>query len=788
MSFLRCLVCSTLLLPLGSLAAVRSVGPVACAYTDLASAVAAADPGDTIRIHRDHVEPTNVRIEKSLTLVGGLANCFVSTPEPGIRSLLASASPASARVLDVRGAGVVVSLINLRLTGAANQGGLNVQNGALVEVAGLLIDGNSALLGGGVWVHAGGQVVVADASPDPTLPGLVVSENQATQGGGVYIGNGSALMSLPLSLPVSIENNEALNLGGNTGRGGGLYLQAGGCAELPGSAFGNTAREGGGAWVQGRAAGQSLLCDIDLMVRDSLHLNGASQGGGLFVAASEQATVVAAGITQNHAGIAGGGLYMGAGADVAVGELSRNTSAGTGGGAAQAGGLLRVRQALSDNQASGDGGGMHSTGGDRHFDGGIGIERNESTAGRGGALFIQSMGETRIPGDEDDAGGCSAATPCRILQNQAAADGGALLLVGGRLKVLVDARGDDHALQVEDNLSNGSGGAIYATGSSIGVTSFGSGLLKSSRWLGNGSAGSGGAIALVDASLSLGNAEFGGPGRGNSATRGGAIFVIGRDATAEYDLRASALRFAHNLAAEEGGAVWAGAGARISLDSTKCGSGELPAEQYCAHLSANSAPQGSALYLDGGSLLLRQVAVLGNLGALTQSGAMVLDGADVDSQMESVLVADNAGSGVVLRDTAETGSSLGLVASTISANASDGMRLESRPSISVVLQQSIIWGDSGAAIFGLAGGAQVSAECSLLQGINLPGSIDANPLFHTSARGAYRLQKGSPAIDVCAEGPLRDLDAALRSVPADMGAFEFLPLPDALFDNGFEQP
>lgn len=790
MSPVRCLVCCTLmLLPLGSLAAVRSVGPVACSYPDLASAVAAADAGDTIRIHRQHVEATNVRIEKSLTLVGGLANCFTGTPDPGVRSLLASDSPASARVLDVRGAGVVVKLVNLRLSGAINQGGLNVQDGAQVEVAGLLIDGNSALLGGGIWMHGGGQVVIGESLLDPTLPGLVVSENQAAQGGGLYIADGSALTALPLASPVSIQDNEALDLGGNTGRGGGLYLQAGGCAEFPGSVFGNVAREGGGVWLQGRAAEQNLLCAVDLMVDGTIHLNGAVHGGGLFVAASEQATVVAGGITQNHAGTAGGGLHMDAGASVTVDALGLNTSAGSGGGASQGGGLLRVRESLSDNRASGDGGGLHSTGGDRHFDGGIAIERNESTGGRGGALFLQSSGETRMPGDESDAGICSAATPCRIAQNQAAANGGALLLEGGRLVVLADSQGDEHALQVEDNLSGGSGGAIYASGTLFGVTTLGSGAATSSRWLGNSSAVWGGAVALVDPGLfSIGHAQFGAPGRGNSAARGGAIFVLGRSVTAMYDLRANALRLSHNEASEEGGALWAGAGARISLDSTKCVSGELPANQYCTQLSANRAPQGSALYLDGGWLSLRQVAVLDNLGAVAQSGAVVLDGAYVDSQMENVLLAGNAGSGVVLRDSAANGSSLRLASSTISAQAGDGLRLEGRPSIALALQQSIVWGNGGSALFGLGDGAQVSADCSLLQGGGLPGSIDANPLFHTTARGDYRLLMGSPAIDACLAGPLRDLDAGLRTAPADMGAFEFLSLPDALFDSGFEQP
>lgn len=770
------------------LATVRTVGPVACHYTTLSAAVAAADAGDVIRLHKDYDAPTNVRIEKPLTLIGGLPHCFAGSPETASSiSVLTSDSPAPRQVLDIRG-GVLVQLFHLRLTGATSLGGLNIQDGATVQVAGLEVDGNSALFGGGIWLHGASTLQVIEAPFGSALTGLNVHANSAPQGGGMYVGSGALLERLPGGANISIWDNTATDIGGNSSRGGGLYIQSGGSAVGVGSVFANVARRGGGAYVEGRPT-DDFFSNSDLQVIDGLHGNNASLGGGVYVAASVAAVVVLDRLFRNHAGQQGGGLWFGSDGDATVGVIENNSSSGVGGGIYQAAGSLWIGDELIDNTATGDGGGLHAVGGVRDFAGGIEIARNRSTAGSGGALWISGAGDTRLPGNDGSA--CDDATPCVIADNQAAADGGAIYLLSSKMGVTSSGSASGFGLQVSGNSSSGSGGALYAgSGSAVRINVFAlQDRVTGSQWVSNSASTAGGAILLSNSDLVISDAQFGGDtlAEANVSPFGGAVYVSGVGSTGlGLEIYGHNLRFIGNRAMQKGGALYASGGARVELDTVKCASSALPANRYCQEFRANGSFSGSAIYTLGASLALRHAAVIGNVGGNGDDTAIFLNGHGSSNLIENVLLSSNEDRAIRLDDLASHGTDLLLRSSTLVNHPASAILLADEASVSLDIQNSVLWDNLGTEIAGLSGHASASQLCSLIAS-GLLGAISADPVLISNPRGDYRLNPMSPAIDACLSGPDRDLDGNFRDAAPDIGAFEFGgTLPDLIFDHGFE--
>ena len=782
------------LLPAVALAGVITVGPVSCSHTDLAGAVTAANPGDEIRIHKDYSAATNVRIEKSLTIVGGLPHCFATTPETATSfSALTSASPAPRQVLDVRGAGVDVTLYHLHLSGATNLGGLNVQDGARVRAGGVTISDNSALFGGGAWVHGNGSMLLAVPTPfTSNLTALDIHDNQASQGGGVYVGSGALLQQDAMARTVQIGNNGTLNLGGNSGRGGGLFVQAGGHASGINGLFGNTALLGGGAYVEGRASGAAVDGGVDLAVVGTLNLNSAGSGGGVYVAASDEVVVALDRLFQNNAGSEGGGLWFGSGGSADVRVVEDNSSNGVGGGIHQQAGSLRIREQLIENSANGNGGGIHATGGERSFDGGVDIARNLSGAD-GGALWALADGGSRLPGNQADAGNCDETTPCRISANEADGDGGAFYLEGSGLGIFASSDGATHGLQVDGNHSGAAGGAIHATAGSVvrvsalGIVEPGS----ASVWQANTAIDGGGAVALSNSDMVITGALFGGtePSQANTALSGGGFYVAGVGSSGlGQELRVLNSRLNGNNASLRGGAIFAVGGARIEIGTSKCSASSLPADRYCSEINGNAAAQGSAIYTLGGSLELRSTAISGNLGSDADSAALALNGQGEDSILENVLLAGNSDHAIRIGDLAAGGSPVLLASMTAVDHVGAAVVLADEPGVSVDFDNVLLWANGLQSVDGLSGAASAVQRCSLFQGGQL-GALAGDPLLTANPRGDYRLGAGSPAIDACGVGPVRDLDGNSRDATSDIGAFEFGgALPDAIFADGFESP
>lgn len=774
-------------------AAVRTVGPAGCAHTSLASAVAAAEEGDLIRIHHQYDADTNVLIDKSLTLVGGLEHCFVANPPSDRASVLASADPAPGRILDIRGADVVVELYHLRLTGATSAGALNVQDGATVRLTGVEIDTSSALVGGGLWLHGNSRVVVVKAPFPSLLHGLSIHHNEAPQGGGVYIDGGSLLEDEPDAWPVSIWANEAPYLGAATGRGGGVYMRPGARMLLDkGSLFTNTAQLGGAVYVSGRSSGEVLDEAPDLRVVGTMNQNAAVRGGAVYVAASDAVEIELDRLLHNDAVEEGGGLWFGSEGSLQIGVVEENSSAGSGGGIQQSAGSIRVRELLIGNSAAGDGGAFMATGGVREFDGGIEVSDNLSTGGNGGALAMVGAGQTRIPGNADDSGSCSNATPCRFLRNLATGSGGAMWFDGSELLLYGSLEAAGQGVEFDTNFAVGSGGAIRASsGARLSFQSFGTreaGSASASLWRANVAGTMGGAISLLESSLSIRDARFGTSDSPNSAPLGGAIAVLGQDVEQTgFDLDGRNLVFRGNEASSSGGAIVAINGARIRLDTLKCESLELPSGEYCSGFFDNVADGGAAIAVNNASLQAGSTAFVGNRTRVTGAPAVRIDGEGDVSRLENVLIADTAGSALGLVDKGVAGTRVELASSTIAGNDA-GIVLDDDSSIEIDLEAVLAWDNQGDAISGLDGAAAASQTCSLLQGGAL-GALDLDPLFTTTLRGSWRIRPASPAAMQCVSGPVRDLDGNLRSAMHDIGALVAAgELPVAIFADGYESP
>jgi hypothetical protein len=174
---------------------------------------------------------------------------------------------------------------------------------------------------------------------------------------------------------------------------------------------------------------------------------------------------------------------------------------------------------------------------------------------------------------------------------------------------------------------------------------------------------------------------------------------------------------------------------------------------------------------------MENTAVIGNSAAVG-SGVMSASNGD-HLEITNSLFAGNTGKALFLANDAF----LDLVQTTFAGNEW-AIDIDDNGAV-VNADNNIIW-DNG---FGVESAIALAAGCSISQ--NGVGGIASDPLFHSTGRGDYRLQAGSPAIDACGIGADVDLDGIARpqGTNYDMGAFEagrpFVLLPvQVVVDEG----
>lgn len=318
---------------------------------------------------------------------------------------------------------------------------------------------------------------------------------------------------------LTVVNGVGRNREGSGTWGGGIYAwDATGTVTLNQVIVSeNLANAGGG--VVGPEAGNLVLANT--IVRNN---RATSDGGGVYVTRAGSFTNSV--ITQNIADQRGGGLAVGAGAELSLlgtTEVRLNTAPSGAGVVIEAQGSLSGGWVV-ENTATDGGGGVVSRGGDLTD---VKIEGNISER-EGGGLTI--FGGTVTRGS--------------FLDNLAP-QGGGMYVTGN-----VDVRGT----YFEGNFAvDGDGGAILAEDGLLSVASDGAETEPvEAGFLGNASVDGGGAIAVAGASLDV----TGGQIAGCAAESGGGIAIIDTGDCPACTYLVTGLRLNTNGAERDGGGIW----------------------------------------------------------------------------------------------------------------------------------------------------------------------------------------------------------------------------------------
>ena len=256
-------------------AADRTVCASGCDHTTIQAAVDAADDGDVIKVAEGIYTDLHLRgaitqvvyVSTTVTIRGGYTTAFTEPPDP-------DAHPTT---IDANGLGR----------------GLVISGLVTVTVEGLHItDGDASGLGGGLWnLDAGGGVYVVTATA--TIRNSRMFSNTAQFGGGLYLDHSAATLS---------GNTVTSNTVGTTlsSYGGGLVLHQGAVTLTENTVSSNTACYGGGLFVTHSDA---------TLNGNTVALNRGRYGGGAYLSYSP-ATISSNTIATNTAQHYGGGLYL----------------------------------------------------------------------------------------------------------------------------------------------------------------------------------------------------------------------------------------------------------------------------------------------------------------------------------------------------------------------------------------------------------------------------------------------------------------------------------------------
>jgi hypothetical protein len=375
----------------------------ACDFSTIGAAIAAANPGDTIKVENLVYTEGPLTINKNLTLKGsylaaGTPFACLTNTGFGYTTLRRSGTTAEA-ILEIQGADVTISWFIFE--GNHYEAGLET-DGATLDLQNCILRDN---WNSGMYVHG---------VSDVTLNSVEISENEAPVGGGLWIGSASQV----------VADNTVIRDNSGWNYGAGVYLQ--GSSDF-------TARNG-----------SSIVHNRTFM--------GCDEGGGIYARNSGTEVLIdASDVISNTALEKGGGLYLTDGAVATIQNFSWIQENGTYGPAVGGGGGVHVDGTGTTlnvydsifylNWSDPDGAGIWNEFGTVNLDGAILMYNN--AAQRGGGMFT-SFGPATVRNS-------------LFLYNKATYDsGGGIATYRSELTV--------HRSYFSDNESDEEGSAIYVEG------------------------------------------------------------------------------------------------------------------------------------------------------------------------------------------------------------------------------------------------------------------------------------------------------------------------------------
>lgn len=325
-----------------------------CAYHTIAAAIAAANPGDTIKVENTVFVESPLVVSKDLTLAGGYHSadpysCLTLTGYNHTTVRRSGVTPAP--ILRINSAEVTITWFILENN--ANGSGLEVNNATLNLEDSIVRDNdNSGLL--------------IDGGSDVTLVRAEVSGNSANAGGGLNIDGFSDV----------VADNTVIRDNSGWDHGAGVSLRV----------------------------GSTFTASNNTSIRHNRTVLGCYQGGGIYASGTDTEVLIdASQVISNTALTQGGGLYLDNGAQATIRNFSWfqeniafGPASGAGGGVylEGSGSTLNVHDSMFlSNWADPNGGGIWNQSGTVELDRVLLLSNN--AAQRGGALYT-SLGPATV--------------------------------------------------------------------------------------------------------------------------------------------------------------------------------------------------------------------------------------------------------------------------------------------------------------------------------------------------------------------------------------------------------
>jgi hypothetical protein len=572
----------------GATAAILEVGTnAACPYHTITAAIAAAHPGDTIKVENT-VFNERLVVTKNLTLAGGynkaLSACLTLT---GLNHTTLHPDIASPdRLLVVQNATVTVHWFIFE--NSISGGGVRVTN-ATLNLDNSKIQNNTATWGGGMSV----------ARSTANLTDVEFNDNTASSGSGGGMDIWGAPPASTVSLTrVTFRRNHAASNGGamNIEHGAQVTADDWLAIGIDGTTINHADQNGGGAYIHDSGSRLAINSGSTLSTVSSNTANG--HGGGIYVDGGQ---VVLNGtidpmfgerlmLSSNTADGDGGGLYATNGAAVQADEMFifQNEAQNGGGlyldGSTFAGSDVRIQY----NGAAGQGGGLWAGNGSA-----VSLSNGSEVGGWGG---IKPNGADEGGGLYAGSGSSVTVDASAIRGNQAVQHGCGACVVGGSSFTA------SHGTLIERNeMPYGcvEGGGIYADGLDTQVSIDASEVATNTAITRGGGLYVGGGVATIrNGSVVWNNETL------DFVDGGGGAYVLGASTT----LNVSHSTFRDNWSATDGGGIL-NQSATVNLDGASIERNHAQANgggiySWAGHVQAGRSriDFNEALTGDGGGL------------------------------------------------------------------------------------------------------------------------------------------------------------------------------------------